>query len=172
MTLGFFIRLWPLAHFIWPPAPGWSAEHIAHFFQTDTVAKRAGSLIAMLATGLLAPFYAVISNQLRRIEGASKPWTNSQLAAGACRVLEIILPLMLWQGIAYRPHRDPAMTQTLNDISWLIFVGTTTTGTRPCRAFPPCGREKSATSQRFVCFSEACFVGRPRHSVTRPSQRG
>lgn len=127
MTLGFFIGLWPLAHFIWPPAPGWSAQHVAHFFQADTVAKRGGLLIAMLCTGLLAPFYAVISNQMRRIEGVSKPWTYGQLAAGACTVLEIILPLMLWQGIAYRPYRDPAMTQTLNDIAWLTFLGTTTT---------------------------------------------
>jgi hypothetical protein len=127
MTLGFFIGLWPLAHFIWPPAPGWSANHIAHFFQHDTNAKRAGLLIAMLSTGLLAPFYAVISNQLRRIEGPSKPLAYSQLAAGACTVLEIILPLMLWQGVAYRPGRAPVVTQTLNDVAWLTFLGLTTT---------------------------------------------
>lgn len=64
---------------------------------------------------------------MRRIEGVSQPWTYGQLAAGACTVLEIILPLMLWQGIACRPYRDPAMTQTLNDIAWLTFLGTTTT---------------------------------------------
>jgi hypothetical protein len=127
MTLGFFIGLLPIAHFIWPPAPGWSALHIAHWFQTDTLGKRAGLFIAMVPTGLLAPFYAVISNQMRRIEGVSKPLTYSQLVAGACTVLEIILPLMLWQGVAYRPFRDPVVTQALNDVAWLTFLGTTTT---------------------------------------------
>jgi len=127
MTLGFFIGLWPLAHFIWPPAPTETAEQIAQFFQTDTVLKRTGLFIAMLSTGLLAPFYAVISVQMKRIEGASLPLTYTQLVAGACTVLEIILPLMLWQGVAYRPDRDIELTQTLNDIAWLIFLGTTTT---------------------------------------------
>jgi hypothetical protein len=127
MTLAFFIGLWPLAHWIWPPAPSLSAEQIAAFFQHDTVAKRAGVFIAMLGTGLLAPFYAVISNQMRRIEGASRTLVYSQLAAGACTVLEIILPLMLWQGVLYRPDRDPVVTQSLNDVAWLTFLGLTTT---------------------------------------------
>ena len=128
MTVGFFVGLLPLAHFIWPPAPTESAEQIALFFQTDTVMKRSGLFIAMLSTGLLAPFYAVISVHMKRIEGKhALPLTYTQLVAGACTVLEIILPLMLWQGVAYRPDRDIELTQTLNDIAWLIFLGTTTT---------------------------------------------
>lgn len=127
MTLGFFIGLWPLAHFIWPPAPSETAEQIALFFQTDTVMKRTGLFIAMLSTGLLAPFYAVISVQMKRIEGVSLPLTYTQLVAGACTVLEIVLPMMLWQGVAYRPDRDPVVTQALNDVAWLTFLGLTTT---------------------------------------------
>jgi hypothetical protein len=127
MTLGFFIGLWPLAHFIWPPAPSAGAAEIAAFFQTDTVLKRLGLFIAMVCTGLLAPFYAVISVQMKRIENVSLPLTYTQLVAGACTVLEIVLPMMLWQGIAYRPDRDPVVTQALNDVAWLTFLGLTTT---------------------------------------------
>ena len=127
MTLLFFIGLLPLAHFIWPPAPSDSAEQIAAFFQDGTVAKRLGVFIAMVGTGLLAPFYAVISHQMRRIEGVSRTLVYGQLAAAACTTVEIILPLMLWQGILYRPDRDPAITQALNDVAWLTFIGTTTT---------------------------------------------
>jgi hypothetical protein len=128
MTLGFFIGLWPLAHFIWPPSPGMSAPEVAAFFQDDTVLIRLGLFIAMLSTGLLAPFYAVVSVQMKRIEGKySLPLTYTQLVAGACTVLEIILPLMLWQGVAYRPDGDPVVTQALNDVAWLTFLGTTTT---------------------------------------------
>ena len=127
MTLLFFIGLLPIAHFIWPPPPSQTAEQVAAFFAHDTVAKRLGLLIAMLGTGLLAPFYAVISAQMRRIEGADRTLVYAQLAAAACTVLEIILPLMLWQGIAFRPERDPVVTQALNDVAWLTFLGTTTT---------------------------------------------
>ncbi len=127
MTLLFFIGLLPIGHFIWPPAPSLSAEQIAAWFAHDTVDKRLGLFIAMIGTGLLAPFYAVISAQMRRIEGAPRTLVYAQLAAAACTVLEIILPLMLWQGVAYRPERDAVVTQALNDVAWLTFIGTTTT---------------------------------------------
>lgn len=63
---------------------------------------------------------------MRRIEGAPRTLVYAQLAAAACTVLEIILPLMLWQGVAYRPERDPVVTQALNDVAWLTFIDTTT----------------------------------------------
>jgi len=65
MMLLFFIGLFPIGHFIWPPAPSLSADEIAAWFAHDTVGKRIGLFIAMLGTGLLAPFYAVISAQMR-----------------------------------------------------------------------------------------------------------
>lgn len=34
---------------------------------------------------------------------------------------------MIWQAAAFRPERDPATTQTLNDLAWLPFLGLTTT---------------------------------------------
>src|SRR5437588_370918 len=111
---GFFVGLLPLAHFIMPPhptgsstsiavSPSWNAQQIAEFIQTDTVQKRLGLFIAMLATGLLAPFFAVISIQMKRIEKACPVLAYAQLVAGACTVLAIVLPIMLFQGILYRP---------------------------------------------------------------------
>ena len=91
-----------------------SAAEIAAWFAHDTVGKRIGLFIAMLGTSLNDCFYAVISAQMRRIEGA-RTLVYAQLAAAACTVLEIILPLMLWQGVAYRPERDPVVTQALNE---------------------------------------------------------
>jgi len=127
MTFGFFVGLLPLAHFIMPPLPSWNAEQIAAFMQHDTVMKRLGLFIAMVSTGLLGPFYAVISIQMKRIEKVSPVLAYAQLVTGACTVLEIVLPMMLWQGILYRPDRDPVVTQALNDVAWLTFLGLTTT---------------------------------------------
>lgn len=137
-AFGFFVGLLPLAHFIMPPpptgastsiavSPSWNAEQIAEFISTDTVRKRLGLFIAMLATGLLAPYFAVISIQMKRIEKASPVLAYAQLVAGACTVLAIVLPIMLFQGILYRPDRDPVVTQALNDAAWLTFLGLTST---------------------------------------------
>jgi hypothetical protein len=72
---------------------------------------------------LYAPFFAVLSRQVRRIEGY---W-------GAMSVTQILLSVTFPFGFslcsvfavlaAYRPERDPDVTQALNDIFWFIFVG-------------------------------------------------
>lgn len=127
MTLGFFVGLMLLAGFIPPPSPADSAAEIAQMFRDNTAMIRLGLFIAMLATGLLCPFYAAIAVQMKRIEGRSSPLTYTQIIAGACSTLEIVLPMMIWQAAAFRPERDDEFIRTLNDVAWLPFLGLTTT---------------------------------------------
>ena len=127
MTLGFFVGLMLLAGFIPPPSPADSAAEIAQMYRDNTTGIRLGLFIAMLATGLLCPFYAVIAVQMKRIEGRSSPLTYTQIIAGACSTLEIVLPMMIWQAAAFRPERDDEFIRTLNDMAWLPFLGLTTT---------------------------------------------
>jgi hypothetical protein len=127
MTLGFFVGLMLLAGFIPPPSPADSAAQIAEMFRENTTLIRLGLFIAMLATGLLCPFYAVIAVQMKRIEGRSSPLTYTQIIAGACSTLEIVFPMMIWQAAAFRPERDDEFIRTLNDMAWLPFLGLTTT---------------------------------------------
>ena len=127
MTLGFFVGLMLFAGFIPPPSPASDAATIATMFRDHTIGIRVGLFISMLATGLLCPFYAAISMQMRRTEGQWSALSLTQAIAGACSTLEIVLPMMIWQAAAFRPERDPVTTQALNDMAWLPFLGLTTT---------------------------------------------
>lgn len=127
MTLGFFVGLMLLAHFIPPPSPAADADQIAQMFRDNTTGIRIGLFISMLATGLLCPFYAAITIQMVRIERGWSVLSVTQAVAGACSVLEIVLPMMIWQTAAFRPERTPETTQAINDLAWLPFLGLTTT---------------------------------------------
>ncbi|MGQ0698447.1 MAG: hypothetical protein ACT4PZ_09405 [Panacagrimonas sp.] len=118
-----FIGLWPAAGFFPPHLPSASAEEIAAIYQRDAIGIRFGTILLLVAGGLVVPFVAAISAQMRRIEHPASPvLTYTQLVAGAAGVLFFIIPAMIWTVAAYRPERSPEITQTLNDIGWLFFV--------------------------------------------------
>src|SRR5205823_5941670 len=78
----------------------------------------------MFASALLVPFSAVITTQMKRIEGERSPVSYTQLVSAGLLSLEFIMPLMVWQTAAYRPTlRSAELIQMLNDMGWLMFVG-------------------------------------------------
>jgi hypothetical protein len=116
------------ARFVTPPAPLTSPAGIAAIFQQRTLGIRTGMMVMVLGAALLGPFFAVISVQMRRIEGPRPTLAYAQLMLGACFILEIIFPMMAIQTAAFRPERDGAIQQTLNDMGWLTFFGVASTG--------------------------------------------
>jgi hypothetical protein len=77
----------------------------------------------MLISGMFyAVFTGLISAQMRRIPGVHTTVIYSQLAAGAFGCLTYLVPAMLFAATAFRPDRDPAATQLLNDLSWIMLV--------------------------------------------------
>lgn len=120
----FLIGYWFMAGLVPPPSPNWSAVHIQHFWGHHTDLKRAGLLVVVFAAALTGPFAAAISTQMKRIEGTYSPLTYSQLGLGMLGVLVFWAPMFAMQAAAFRSHRDPQITQALNDLAWLPFVGT------------------------------------------------
>lgn len=116
------------ARFVPPPAPLTSPAGIAAIFQQRTIGIRAGIMVVVLGAALLGPFFAVISVQMRRIEGPRPTLAYAQLMLGACFILEIIFPMMAIQTAAFRPERNGSIQQTLNDLGWLTFFGVASTG--------------------------------------------
>jgi hypothetical protein len=117
----------PVAGFLPPPSPHDSVRQILHFYETDTTSIRLGLWITMLAAALCAPWTVAITVQLKRIEGRTPPLSYLQLILGGLFVLEFIFPLMIWQAAAFRPGASPVITQRLNDLGWLMFVGVVST---------------------------------------------
>jgi hypothetical protein len=128
LTVIFFIGFWLVAGFIPPPAPHEGANQIAGFFQHNTTRIHLGLLITMMASALVGPWATSIAVQLKRIEGRYSPLAYLELGLGAILILEFIVPLMIWQGIDFRPYASPDVTLRLDDIAWLMFVGVVSTG--------------------------------------------
>lgn len=112
-----------IAGFIPPPAPSLGPEAIARFFQENTTGIRIGMFIGAGAAGLLLLWNGALSVQLKRIEGRSSGLVYANVAAGACLVMEFIFPMFWWATAAFRPYGDPEITQRLNDLAWLPFLG-------------------------------------------------
>jgi hypothetical protein len=118
----FAIGLWPLAQFLPPPTAHESLHQVVQLYAQHTDRLRAGLVLMMISAGFFAPWAAVISVQLKRIEGRWSPMTYTQLACGAVNVMVIIFPVMVMIVAAFRPGRDPQITQTFTDLAWIPFV--------------------------------------------------
>lgn len=117
-----FFTAFVVAGFIPPLAPHSSATAIAHFYQQHATRIRIGGCVMLLSGMFYAAFTAVISAQMRRIPGVHPAAVYTQLAAGAFACLTFLIPAMLFIVTAFRPNRSPAITQTLNDMSWIMLV--------------------------------------------------
>lgn len=128
MMVLFLIGFWPVAGYVPPSHPRDSVQEILTFYRDDTDLIRLGLWMTTYAAALCVTFFVVISVQLRRIEGRDSPIAWAQMICGGLFAIEFIIPLMLWQGAAYRPDLDPVMTYRLHDLGWLFFLGVVSTG--------------------------------------------
>jgi hypothetical protein len=117
-----------------PIAPTRTADEVAQFWATNTGVKRCGLVILLTASGLQAPFGALIAMRIKQLEGRFSPLAYAQLIATGLAVMAIILPTFAFAAASYRPERDPEITQALNDLGWLPFVMNWPAATIQCLA--------------------------------------
>ncbi len=120
----FAIGWWFIAWFVPPPSPAAGAEEIAQIYRDNAVSIKMGMVIAMFSSGLVAPFLAVISTQMMRMEGRFSVLSFTQMLCGAMGVVTFLIAVMIWLTLAFRPERDPQLTQLLNDLAWLLLTVT------------------------------------------------
>lgn len=124
MIVGWVAAFVVLARFIPPPSPGKSPAEVVAMYREHTDAIRLGLIITLFASALLVPFAAVITAQMKRIEGPRSVMAWTQLISAGLLSLEFIIPLMIWQTAAYRLDANSAeIVRMLNDLGWLMFVG-------------------------------------------------
>lgn len=121
-----------IAGFIPPPSPQDNAAEISRFFAENTGRIRTGTLLMMLGAAFAIPFFAVLTLQMRRIEGRFSGLCLAQLLAGGIAVWVFTLPPIIFAVAAFRPGQDENVTQMLNDLGWFLFVWNL--GTVTCQA--------------------------------------
>lgn len=112
-----------LAGFFPPPPPQLDAAATAEIFSESPNRIRLGSILIMFAAVLYWPFSVAIAMQMRRIEGSAHPLSTTQLLTASGTAIAIMLPSFLWLTAAYRLRESFEVTQALNDLAWLMFLG-------------------------------------------------
>lgn len=117
-----FLSGWLLLGLIPPPAPTWTTAHLVSFYAAPHV--HIGIILAILGGGFSVPWVAVIAIQMMRDEEGPPIWSLLQLVTGATGALLFFIPPVLWAGAAFSLNRDPELTKTIHEISWLIMMTT------------------------------------------------
>lgn len=117
----FLIGFVGFAGFVPPPSPALTAQELADFFAGNLTGIRVGILIAMFAAALMLPFYAVISEEIKEIEG--RPALLASIQWGGAVMLMIVFQLicLFWILASYRQDISPEITRMLNDFCWFVW---------------------------------------------------
>lgn len=118
----FFLGLL-VAGYLPPVPPSASPTEVSKFFADNGNWIRYGMLIGTFGAALCLPFQAAVATQMRRAEGAPGVLTMVWIFGAPLFCVLIIYPLMWWMVAAYRPAENPQITQRLNDMAWLSFLG-------------------------------------------------
>ena len=108
--------------FVPPPSPNLSANEIAAIYQANPNMIRLGMVLGLFGIAGYCALVGAVSVQLHRMQGISRLAPYLQLGAGSIGVLTVMFPIMIFGVAAFRPERDPQMTQMLNDLGWLIII--------------------------------------------------
>lgn len=123
-ALFYVLGWWIIGGFVPPHAPLMGAEELAESYLRNTGTIRFGLLLAMIGSGMMIPFSAVIAVQIRRTEGRFPVLAYSELVAGAVGTVILLIPTVLWTAAAFRPERNPELILLLNDFAWLFLIMT------------------------------------------------
>ncbi|WP_293234783.1 hypothetical protein [Mycolicibacterium sp.] len=123
MLIGFMALFVLVAGLIPPMDPGASANEIAKIYSEHGVRIRVGLALMALFSVFFTPYLALLSRQVRRIEGYWGVMSLTQVMMSVTFPFGFILCSIFGMAAAYRPERNPDVTQALSDVFWFIFVG-------------------------------------------------
>lgn len=103
-----------------PVSPNLNAEQTVAHYRKHDVGYKVGSAFFLLAGGFYGSFTAIMSQQMKRIPNVSHSMIGTQEVSGAWACITFTVPAIFFATTAYRLERDPAITQALNDLSWMM----------------------------------------------------
>jgi hypothetical protein len=95
---------------------------VAQFYQQNAAMIRFSMIVFNLCAIMLIPFFMVIVIQMKRMATQSHVLAYSYIGAVSTGATMFAIADIMWLVAAFRPDRDPALTQLLNDMAWLIFT--------------------------------------------------
>jgi hypothetical protein len=104
-----------------PQSPNHSAEQIAAWYQDGNTLKLAGFAATAVAVTLVAPLIVAVTLQMFRIEGRTPAMSFLQFGSGMATWVLMVFPMMILCAAAFRPDRDPQVTQALSDLGYITF---------------------------------------------------
>jgi hypothetical protein len=108
--------------FVPPPPPTATVAQIGDLYHEHRSAIALGALLFMASAAPFLLFIAVLSAQMKRIEGNGRTLTYLQLAAGATSMTPIILAPLAWCTAALRPDNSPEIIRALNDFGLMTMI--------------------------------------------------
>lgn len=122
MALVIFFGSFVLTGWLPPPSPSSSPEEIAGIFSPEHYGRRIGVLLMCFFCPLYVGFAAVITAQLKRIEGPHHVMADLQLVIAGAGLCLFLVPGFIWLAVSYRPGLNPETIMVFNDLAWFMFL--------------------------------------------------
>ena len=120
--LFFGLAFFPFSGFLPPMSAALTAEEVATSFQQHTNGIRFSMILLLEAGAFFCVLVAVISTQIKRIEGVSSILSYTQIISGAVGSVIIIIGGVIMLIAVYRPDRPGEITYMLFDAAWMFIV--------------------------------------------------
>ena len=105
-----------------PMPPDMTAQQVAGFYARHQAMIRLSMVTVNFCGIMLTPFFMVIVYQMKRMATPTQVLAYAYLSAAVSGATLIALADLFWLVAAFRPERDPQLTQLLNDLAWITFT--------------------------------------------------
>jgi hypothetical protein len=105
-----------------PMPPDLTAGQVAAFYARHQAMIRLSMVTVNFCGIMLMPFFMVIVYQMKRMATPTQVLAYAYLSAAVSGATLIALADLFWLVAAFRPDRDPQVTQLLNDLAWITFT--------------------------------------------------
>ncbi len=107
----------------WPPmSPEMNPQQVATFYTDHTAWIRLSQVTFNLCGIMIVPLLMVIVVQMKRMKGQSHVFAYCFLTAVISGATIFALSNVFFLVAAFRPERDPALVQLLNDLAWIVLI--------------------------------------------------
>lgn len=106
-----------------PMSPTMSANEVAAFYRDPnnvTLIKFSMVIFNWFCVGMIL-LLSLIITQIHRMAHRTPIWSYANIGCMAGGPTMLFIADLFWLLAAYRPERDPSLTQMYNDIAWVSF---------------------------------------------------